>query len=162
VPVAHDGNTLLLRKGLSTLGKDFSEVVAVIARNDPRYDRGAYEFVRMALDHTLAEIIKNSPDRQSPHISGRELLEGIREFAIGQYGPMAMPLFKQWGINKGRDFGQIVFLLVEYGVFGKTDTDSIEDFDDCYDFEEAFVKPFLPPSRRSPNKDDNSEPTSLK
>jgi uncharacterized repeat protein (TIGR04138 family) len=129
-------------------GKDFSEVTAVIARNDPRYDRGAYEFVRAALDYTFSKALKDQPDRGNKHVSGRELLDGIREYAIEQYGPMAMALFEQWGVRKGRDFGQIVFNLVEYGVFGKTDDDSIEDFDDCYDFREAFVDPFLPPSRR--------------
>jgi len=133
---------------LSTPGKDFNDVVSVIVRNDPRYDKGAYEFVRVALDHTFADLLKKQPARSSQHISGRELLEGIRDFALDQYGPMAMPLFRQWGISKSRDFGEIVFNLVEYNVFGKTDTDSMADFDDSYDFEEAFVMPFLPPSRR--------------
>ena len=130
-------------------GKNFDEVVTVIVRNDGRYDRGAYEFVREALDHTLAEIVKKQPGRAGQHVSGRELLDGIRDYAIRQYGPMAMTLFKQWGISRGRDFGEIVFNLIEYGMFGKTERDSIDDFDGCYDFDETFVKPFLPPSRRN-------------
>lgn len=134
-------------------GKDFNEVAAVIARNDPRYDRDAYEFVRAALDHTFAKLIKEEPERNSRHVCGRELLDGIREYAISQYGPMTKALFDQWGIHTGRDFGQIVFNLVEYGVFGKTDNDSIDDFNDCYDFQEAFVDPFLPPSRRHNTQD---------
>jgi uncharacterized repeat protein (TIGR04138 family) len=129
-------------------GKDFGEVVAVIVKNDTRYEKGAYEFVRVALDHTLEKLSKDNPDRDSPHVSGHELLEGIRVYALEQYGPMTMSLFKQWGIKPGRDFGQLVFNLVEYGVFGKTDSDRIEDFEGSYDFEEAFVEPFLPPSRR--------------
>ena len=129
-------------------GKDFGEVVAVIVKNDNRYDAGAYEFVRLALDHTLAEINKKQAERNSPHVTGRELLDGIRDYALAQFGPMTMTLLNQWGIKNGRDFGQIVFNLVEYGVFGKTDTDSIDDFNDCYDFREAFEEPFLPPSRR--------------
>ena len=135
-------------------GKDFGDVVAVIVKNDARYDKDAYEFTRQALDHTFAEILKHSPDRGSQHVSGRELLDGIRAYAIGQYGPMTMALFNQWGIKRGRDFGEIVFNLVEYGVFGKTEKDSIDDFDDCYDFNEAFVEPFLPPSRRSHSDSD--------
>lgn len=129
-------------------GRDFSEVVAVIVRNDSRYDRGAYEFVRVALDHTLDAIVRDDPARKGQHVSGRELLEGIRTYALSQFGPMTKALFDQWGVHSGRDFGQIVFNLVEYGVFGKTENDSVDDFDDCYDFREAFVDPFLPPSRR--------------
>jgi uncharacterized repeat protein (TIGR04138 family) len=129
-------------------GKNFDEVVAVIVKNDNRYDCGAYEFVRLALDYTLSEIIKKHPERAGQHVTGGELLDGIRDYAIGQYGPMAMTLFRQWGVKSGRDFGEIVFNLIEYGMFGKTEHDSIEDFDDGYDFEEAFVTPFLPPSRR--------------
>jgi uncharacterized repeat protein (TIGR04138 family) len=134
-------------------GKDFSEVVAVIVKNDTRYEKGAYEFVRVALDHTLEKLSKDNPNREGQHVSGTELLEGIRDYAIDQFGPMTMSLFKQWGIKTGHDFGQIVFNLVEYGVFGKTDSDRIEDFDGGYSFEEAFVEPFLPPSRRGPKKD---------
>ena len=130
-------------------GKDFSEVVKIIVNNDQRYDRNAYEFVRVALDHTYEELQKSDKERRNQHVSGRELLDGIREYALGQYGPMTYSLFDQWGIHTGKDFGQIVFNLVDYGVFGKTDQDSIEDFDDCYDFREAFELPYLPPSRRS-------------
>lgn len=141
-------------------GKDFNEVVAVIARNDTRYDRGAYEFVRAALDYTFAKLSKDDPERNSRHVSGRELLEGIRDYAVSQYGPMAKALFDQWGIREGRDFGRIVFNLVEYGVFGKTESDSIDDFNDCYDFTEAFVTPFLPPSRRQQAQNGNERHTS--
>lgn len=130
-------------------GKDLGEVVAVIVKNDSRYDRAAYDFIRAALDHTNETLAASDTARKSQHVSGRELLDGIREYAITQYGPMAMPLFEAWGVHSGHDFGEIVFNLVEYGVFGKTDSDSIHDFDDCYDFREAFVEPFLPPSRRS-------------
>jgi uncharacterized repeat protein (TIGR04138 family) len=129
-------------------GKNFEEVVAVIVKNDSRYDRSAYEFVRQALNFTLDEIVKKKPGREGQHVSGRELLDGIRDYALRQYGPMAMTLFRQWGISRGRDFGEIVFNLIEYRMFGKTEQDSVDDFDDCYDFEETFVTPFLPPSRR--------------
>lgn len=126
---------------------DFLSVAAVIARNDPRYDKGAYEFMRLALDNTLDAMAKKQPDRANKHINAQELLEGIRAYAIAQYGPMTLPLLHQWGIRSGRDFGNIVFNLVEYGLFGKTDSDSLEDFNTCYDFSEAFEKPFLPRNR---------------
>ena len=38
----------------------------------------------------------------------------------------------------------MVFNLIGAGIFGKTEQDSIEDFKNVYDFEEAFVKPFAP------------------
>ena len=129
--------------------KDFSEVVQLIIRDDSRYDKGAYFFVRRALDHTLRDIMESKMVRKTNHVSGQELLEGIRDFAIQQYGPMTMTLFDRWGLSKCSDFGNIVFKLVEYGVFGKTEADHPEDFNEGYDFKEAFVDPFLPKSSKS-------------
>lgn len=139
-------------KVVSTNGKDFGEVVSIIVRNDPRYDKGAYDFVRQALDHTLRGVRQRRERHESPHVSGRELLEGIRDFALEQYGPMTLTLFEHWGVRKAEDFGEIVFNLVEYGVFGKTDTDSRTDFQGVYDFHDTFAAPFLPKSRRKRGK----------
>ena len=82
-------------------------------------------------------------------MSGQQLLEGIREFALRQYGPMAITVLDEWGVRRCEDFGEIVFNLVDHGhgLFGKTETDSREDFKGGYDFEEAFKKPFLPGQR---------------
>ncbi len=129
-------------------GKDFGEVVSIIAKNDKRYERGAYEFVRQALDHTLRTIRERNLPRESQHVSGKELLEGIREFALEQYGPMTLTLFHHWGVHSTEDFGEIVFNLVEYEVFGKTENDDKKDFSGVYDFREVFEDPFLPPSKR--------------
>lgn len=127
-------------------GKDFSEVVDQIVKEDPRFEKGAYFFVRRALDHTLKSA-KAGFTREGHHVSGGELLEGVREFALEQYGPMAKTLFDNWGIRETVNFGEIVFNLVEFGVFGKTDQDSLDDFRDIYDFEEAFVHPFEPENK---------------
>ena len=75
-----------------------------------------------------------------------ELLEGIKEYALDQYGPMTMTLLHAWNIKRCRDFGDIVFHLVDAGVLGKTENDSPEDFAGGYNFTEAFESPFLPPS----------------
>lgn len=139
-------------------GKDFGEVVSVIVKNDSRYEPGAYDFVRQALDHTLNRIRQKKEQRTSPHVSGHELLDGIRDFALEQYGPMAKTLFEHWGVKKTEDFGEIVFNLVEFGVFGKTESDRREDFEGVYSFDEAFVEPFLPPSRRN-NPQPTQDPT---
>ncbi len=127
-------------------GKDFADVVELIQREDPRFEKGAYFFVRQALDHTLKNIKKQQQEqtRTSSHVSGHELLEGIRDFALEQYGPMSLTLLNTWNVQTCSDFGDIVFNLVDYGVLGKTENDRPEDFRDGYDFFEAFAKPFLP------------------
>ncbi len=78
------------------------------------------------------------------HVSGPELLDGARRYALKEFGPMVITVFDSWGIRSCEDIGNMVFNLIGAGVFGKTDQDSIEDFKNVYDFEEAFVRPFAP------------------
>lgn len=127
--------------------RDFNEVIRAIRKDDPRYARGAYYFLRQALDFSLKEMHKKGALDKSNHLSGQQLLEGIRLYAIEQYGPMARSVLEYWGITTSRDFGNIVFNLVACRVLGKTDQDSPEDFDDGYDFKKAFDSPFLPQRR---------------
>ncbi len=105
---------------------------------DPRYAAEAYFFVREALEHSVQKLEKPR------HISGQELLSGIREYAIGEYGPVTKRVLSEWGITECIDFGYIVFNLVNEGLLGKTEGDSINDFAVGYDFNEAFVRPFRP------------------
>jgi uncharacterized repeat protein (TIGR04138 family) len=130
---------------------DFSEIVAQICKEDSRYDRKAYDFVRLGLEHTVKELRKRDAARaeRSRHVSGPELLDGLRAYALEQFGPLAKTVLNAWGITACRDFGEIVFNLIEYNVFSKTDNDRREDFSDVYDFDEAFVKPFQPAKNRS-------------
>jgi len=123
---------------------EFSEVVGLIRRENPRFGKGAYLFVRQALDFTISRLDSEAEGRPSRHVRGQELLEGIRDYALEQYGPMALTVLQEWGLRQCRDFGEIVFQLVDYGVLGKTEDDSIEDFEDGYEFEAAFLEPFLP------------------
>ena len=125
---------------------DFTEIVTQICKEDPRFDRKAYDFVRAGLDHTVKELRKKDAARaeRSRHVSGPELLEGLRAYALDQYGPLAKTVLDAWGVRRCRDFGDIVFNLIEYNVFSKTDNDRREDFSDIYDFNDAFVKPFQP------------------
>jgi len=133
---------------------EFADVVALICKEDPRFQRRAYEFVRLGLDHTVKELRKRDAVRaeKSRHVSGRELVEGLRTFALEQFGPMAKTVLNSWGVTRCRDFGDIVFNLIEYKVFSKTDNDRQEDFDSIYDFDDAFVKPFLPSRRPQPTE----------
>lgn len=131
---------------------EFSEVVGLICKEDPRFDRKAYGFVRQALDHTVKELKKRAPERtaKSQHVTGPELLTGVRDYALDQYGPLAKTVLNTWGITRCRDIGDIVFNLIEYSVFSKTENDRREDFSEVYDFDEAFVKPFQPTRSRKP------------
>ena len=128
---------------------DFSGVVKTICRKDPRYDRNAYYFVREALDFT-SKTLNKPREGLARHVSGPELLEGIRAYALQEFGPMTLPVFNSWGIQRTGDFGDIVFNLIQTGKLGKTDEDKKEDFSDCYDFHEVFAKPFMPASGRKP------------
>lgn len=122
---------------------DFEQTLDRILARDTRYDRAAYHFVRESLDYTQKAISKANRGRLR-HITGQELLAGIRAHALQQYGPMTLTLFHDWGVRRCEDFGELVFNLVESGLFSKTDRDSRDDFKSGYDFDEAFRKPFLP------------------
>lgn len=121
----------------------FDEAIELIRAKDPRYTREAYLFVREALDHTQKSLAKQTRGRIR-HVTGQELLGGIREYALSQFGPMAMFVLEEWGIHACEDFGEIVFNMVEIGLLAKTERDSRADFSNGYEFTEAFRKPFLP------------------
>jgi len=129
---------------------DFTEIVDLICKDDSRYLKKAYFFVRQGLDRTVKDLKKKDPSRaqRSHHVTGPELLDGLRVHALDQYGPLAKTVLESWGVRRCTDFGEIVFNLIEHNVFSKTDTDRREDFAEIYDFEDAFVKPFRPAARR--------------
>jgi uncharacterized repeat protein (TIGR04138 family) len=122
---------------------NFDEAVEQILARDPRFARDAYAFVREALDFTQKFIGKESRENIR-HITGQELLDGIRQFALQQFGPMVVTVFEEWGVKSCRDFGDIVFNMVEISLLAKTDKDSRDDFQNGYDFTDAFRKPFWP------------------
>ena len=123
----------------------FMEDVRKICEADPRYDAAAYYFIREALDYTVKTLNK-PPEGAGRHVSGKELLEGARRYALKEYGPMAMTVLGAWGVKRTEDIGEVVFNLVESKRLGKTESDSREDFRGGYDFYEAFRKPFAPAS----------------
>jgi len=131
---------------------DFPEAVDFITRQDTRFDREAYYFLRDALDYTVKQRKKTRDGELSGHVSGQQLLEGIRQYALKQFGPMVPTVFNYWRVTSGEDFGAMVYNLIELSVFGKTDADSIEDFKGGYSFDEAFVVPFQPEKPMSTNR----------
>ena len=119
----------------------FAQAVEEILQRDARYDREAYLFVRDALDHTVKHRGKARGEIRE-HVSGQELLGGLRIYALQQFGPMVPTVFEHWGIHATYDVGCIVFNLIGAGIFGKTDRDTLEDFRNVFCFQEAFVDPF--------------------
>jgi uncharacterized repeat protein (TIGR04138 family) len=121
----------------------FAEALDSIVASDPRYQREAYIFLRDALDFTTKQQ-KKAKGTTVRHVSGPELLEGVRQYALKEFGPLVVTVFDNWGIRSCEDIGHMVFNLIGAGIFGKTDQDSIEDFKAVYDFQDAFVKPYAP------------------
>jgi uncharacterized repeat protein (TIGR04138 family) len=106
-----------------------------------QYHANAYDFVLAALRHTqkkLGRAGSRSQNEEQSHISGQELVEGIRHFACEHFGLMTLTVFNQWGIHTTEDFGRIVFELVDCGEMRKTERDQLQDFYDLYDFAEVF------------------------
>ena len=130
------------------------EIVQLL-EEDKRYRFEAYVFVFQALNFAQevlgmgAESQSEPPGRSTEeeeaperHVSGQELCEAIRRFALDQYGLMAKTVLNNWGIHKTGDFGEIVFNLIRVGQMRKTAGDRREDFDDAYDFNTAFKEGF--------------------
>jgi uncharacterized repeat protein (TIGR04138 family) len=127
----------------------FEEGLEKIRAKDARYTRDAYIFVKEALDCTQKTIIAKETRGRLRHVTGQELLKGIRELATTQFGPMAVTVFEEWGIHRCEDFGEIVFNMVDNELLAKTENDNRADFAGGYDFFEAFRKPFLPASKQN-------------
>jgi uncharacterized repeat protein (TIGR04138 family) len=126
--------------------QEFTQAVRQIRQTDPSYDEAAYFFLKEGLDYTLDNLRTKKIQLEGNHVSGRQLVDGIRRYALEQYGPLARTVLEHWNIRSTRDFGVMVFQLVDLGVLGKTADDSLADFENQYDFEAAFCHPFRPKS----------------
>jgi uncharacterized repeat protein (TIGR04138 family) len=115
-----------------------------VLSRDPRYELAAYLFIYEALAYTQKALGRDgaSLTPSQRHITGQELLNGIREYAAQMFGPLAPTVFRSWRVRRTEDFGEIVFNLVERGLLGKTESDAREDFADGFDFDHAFEGPF--------------------
>lgn len=123
---------------------------AALLRRDRRYPAEAYQFVHEALQYatqcvrtaTGSDEFAGEEVEEERHVTGQELCEGIRRYAIEQYGLMAKIVLNNWGIYQTSDFGEIVYNLIEVNRMRKSENDRREHFDDVYDFDEAFVRRF--------------------
>ena len=133
---------------------DIEDVIRSCVAKDPRYRPQAYHAVRLGLDvaqrKAHGEPKKGSrASGKARHVSGPQVLEGFRQHCLETYGPMTHALLLSWGVRRTADVGNIVFNLIDTGLFGKSEDDTPEDFAGVYDFREVFLKPFQPPDRRN-------------
>jgi uncharacterized repeat protein (TIGR04138 family) len=127
----------------------FNEKLTEIVERDPRYAQEAYEFIYQALYHTQ-QLLGRVPPEGKPldpadqrwHVSGPELLRGICALALQEFGGLARTVFHRWGINKTADWGHIVFNLIENELMSKTSEDSVKDFTDVFDLDQALADGF--------------------
>lgn len=124
----------------------YEHAIGSILKRDKRFHPQAYIFLKEALDFTVQRIMDANKSQQR-HVTGQELLEGFRDLALREFGPMAATLFREWGLTQCQDVGDMVFHLIEEQVFGKQDSDTKDDFSAIYSFAEAFVRPFEPRQR---------------
>jgi uncharacterized repeat protein (TIGR04138 family) len=133
------------------------ERISKLARQDGRYRVDAYLFVQQALAYAQLELGMGRPrpygvegeedqsdeaTRGEAHLTGQQLCEAIRLYAAELYGLMAKVVLNSWGVHATRDFGEIVYNLIEIGEMTKSETDRPEDFEDVYDFDEAFQQQY--------------------
>ena len=127
-----------------------TDPLADALERDPRYHRDAYLFVfealrfaqqQLGLGRGVADEESGSTEEER-HVSGQQLCHAIRQYAVKQYGALAKCVLNHWGIQSTGDFGELVFNLIAIGQMRKTDSDRREDFDNVYEFHEAFRDPF--------------------
>jgi len=119
---------------MQRMDEEFYSIISTIYAQDSRYYPEAYEFVMEALSFSQLKF------KKVKHISGEELLAGIKALLLKKFGPMTLTVLKHWGIKTTDDFGNIVFNLVENRVLAKDTHDHYDSFKNAYDFDEVFIK----------------------
>jgi uncharacterized repeat protein (TIGR04138 family) len=136
--------------------------IVQLLEEDRRYPLEAYVFVFEALHYAQSVLGMGAAGASEPaaggqpaggaadeepgaaehHVSGRDLCEASRRYALDQYGYMAKLVLANWGIRSTGDLGEIVFSLIRIGRMRKTPADRREDFDDVFDFDTALRQDF--------------------
>ena len=113
------------------------KTIEQISKEDGRFGVKAFKFVYEGLGYTIENLIG-----QSGHIEGKVLCEGLSRMAIDKWGKLAMVVLESWNIRTTRDFGEIVYSMIENKWMSAKPSDSISDFDDIYDFKKVFKDAF--------------------
>ena len=125
-----------------------SQSLHKLALEDGRYSPEAYRFLFEALETVVQDLGRESAEGVSRHVSGQELLTGLKRRAVREFGPLSAQVWRSWGIHESLDWGRIVFLLVEKQLLRRQDEDSLEDFAEDFDFDAGFEAAYeleLPP-----------------
>lgn len=131
--------------------KSAQELLTELCQTDQRYPFEAYDFVFSALGYLQDEMAKQGKfkceskgeDKPEPrHVTGQQLAEGCRDYALQEYGLLAGAVLRNWNIHTTNDIGELVYNLISINLLSKTDTDSREDFNNVYDMKTAFSKGF--------------------
>ncbi|MDF2376725.1 MAG: hypothetical protein P1U81_10820 [Verrucomicrobiales bacterium] len=122
---------------------NFDEAVKSIVSRDNRFEVDAYHFLREALDHTVIKLREDELEEHR-HVSGPELLEGVVDHALREFGSMAVTVLDSWGIRTGEDIGVMVFQLIDARAFGRSEDDSPADFVGVVNLREELMSPFKP------------------
>jgi len=117
-----------------------------LCRDDPRFSYEAYEFVCDAVTYTQDRLGRAGNDTEDGdddrHVSGPELLRGVCELAVQQFGLMAPVVFKRWGVRMTDDIGAMVFNLIKVERLSKSDRDAPDDFHDLFDLHQTLADGF--------------------
>lgn len=124
------------------MSQTIEEALEKIRLRDSRFANEAYFFVSEALGETVRRLGRRKAPAEKRHVSGRELAEGVADCALERFGPMTYQVFRAWGLAKTRDIGEIVYSLIDEKILAKSETDSIEDFNDVYDFRARLLAPW--------------------
>src|SRR5262245_61112667 len=127
-------------------GETVDPRILELCREDSRFAYEAYEFVCDAVTFTMDRLgrAEVDPDETDPdqHVSGAELLRGVCDMAVRDFGLMAPMVFKRWGVRTTEDIGTMVFNLIKAGRLSKSDRDAPEDFRDLFDLHQALAEGF--------------------
>jgi uncharacterized repeat protein (TIGR04138 family) len=137
---------------------DPTDSFVALLQEDRRYKPEAYVFIFEALSYAQnilgmgaeksgeqcpgPELANQSGEPVERHVTGQELCEAIRQYALHQYGYMAKIVLNSWGLHSTGDFGEVVFNLIRIGKMRKTPSDTRVDFEGLYDFNTAFRDDF--------------------
>ena len=131
-----------MKEGLRHIEQEtFEETIEQIVAQNERYHREAYLFVRDSLRRTIETAIKSGHPSE---VDAADVLDGFRSLALKQFGPMTKFVLEEWGIHTCHDFGEILFNMADVGFLANSAKGCQTAFDDGFDFDEAFCKPFLP------------------
>jgi len=117
-----------------------------LCRESPHFAYEAYEFVCEAVTFTMKRLGRGSAEpvdaTQDQHVSGGELLRGVCDLAIREFGLMAPVVFKQWGVRTTDDIGTMVFKLINVELLSRSDRDCPEDFHELFDLHRTLSEGF--------------------